>query len=150
MSKERTSPPHIERLHPGLHWLILVPIFGLIPVWTTRARATSEVATRELSQALRAQVLAGLVVLIHLALQALIWFADWMWSITPDPDALAIGKYVPLLLTLATKVNVSAGIVEWIVLAVAGVRAAGGRPYPALGGKSEVAALEADDDEEAA
>ncbi|MEE2829106.1 MAG: hypothetical protein VX498_07955 [Myxococcota bacterium] len=118
------------RAHPGQHRLILLPVVGLFFVLRKRSQVATEAEREELSQAVRVQVLAGVIVLVHAVLQFFIGLVGWLWSLSQFDHVGQVGDYVPTVLLLATLLNVGAGAVEWLVAVVAGLRAAKGHPYP--------------------
>jgi hypothetical protein len=138
MSDIEPSATPIERLHPGLHRLVLLPLLGMVFVIFVRLRARGDEAKRELTEALMLQGLALGVVGLHLVLQLAIEGTRWLWLKTVEMGMGMEDSAVPSMLLIGTALNVGAGLAEWGVLAYVGLRAAGGAPYPGRGARREI------------
>jgi|GEM_PF-7102648 len=113
------------------HLLILAPIVGLPAALWLWSRQTGE-ARSEMTLALRYQAIAAGVVALHLVLHAAIVGVGALFEqFPPRPGPLA--ELLPKILVLLMLINAVAGLAEWVALAVVGVRASRGKPYP-IGG----------------
>jgi hypothetical protein len=114
------------------HLLVLAPIVGLPLIVGELLRAPDE-HKAELRLALRYQGLAAAVVGLHAVLHAGIWFVGYLFATVPQPST-PLHDLVPALLVVLYVVNGVAGAAEWAFLAVLGLRASRGQPYPIGGG----------------
>ncbi len=124
----------MDDITPRLGWphlLMFVPGLGAAAVAVmATSREGSEKA--ELLQAAKWQGGAFSIVALHGALQAAIWFVEWLFASVPPEIAAGspMNEHVPLLLSLCTHGNVTAMVAEWGVLAWFGFKASRGNPYP--------------------
>jgi hypothetical protein len=127
-----SSGVQAARLDPALsryHLLVLLPIVGLPVVIRARARAESEEHKAELTAAIRCQWGGAAVWILHLGLQLSIVAVGWLVQVSPSAGP-GLHSAASTILWLGTLLNVVMWIIEWGIVAVAGVRAGRGHPYP--------------------
>ncbi len=128
----------MDEIEPRLGWphlLMLLPGGGAALTLFLALGREDPTEKAELRQAARWQGGAFGVLLVHGMLQMGIWFVAWLFGSMPPEilDQTPAYKHLPLLLSLCTHGNITAGAAEWLILAWFAVKASRGQPYPARG-----------------
>jgi hypothetical protein len=111
------------------HLLVLLPILGVPIVWALR-QGRDGADHAELTAALRAQLASGSLVALHLFFHGCVLGIRWLHGLVPQPPDSAMAELIPKLLTAIAWLNGLAGLAEWSVFVLIGLRAAAGAAYP--------------------
>jgi hypothetical protein len=108
---------------------MLAPVGGaaVLAVRWLRSRGDER---RELGEALKWQLLLASVFAVHLGLQIAIWGVGELHEASSTSASPGEARLVHAILAILTVLNLGAMAGEWGVLAVFGLRAASGKPYP--------------------
>jgi hypothetical protein len=116
------------------HLAILLPGIGM--AWVGWLSRREQAHREELLQALRIQGLALAVLLLHGVLHLGVLGVSAMNANTPQAPGSSLPELIDRMLAGIGWLNAMAGLGEWGLLALFGVAASFGRPYPGLGALS--------------
>lgn len=101
---------------------MLLPFFGALFVAVALLRSGDPEERAELKRTLVIQLVAAGVLVVHLVLQIGVELVRWLYARTEEMGFGTDESWVPTMLYVLTVVNLGAGLIEWGVAVVLGLR----------------------------
>ena len=101
---------------------MLLPFFGVAVVAVALLRSDDLEERAELKRTLVIQLLAAGVLVVHIVLQIGVELVRWLYARTEEMGFGMDESWVPTMLYVLTILNLGAGLIEWGVAVVLGLR----------------------------